>query len=326
MKITNLGIIAMMVSSLVLFTTVSVEAADLDITDPVGDVATQDFSSNVTGVTYSPHVTVANLDITELTFTKNAGTAILTLEVDNIIEERGSLSDLNFENLNANVVGYSLVLSSLDEIYQITYVNKTCQLVYSDETIVNLTGSEFSTNEGILTVYVPLKSQDEDNFTLEAQVIFLKMDISEDIGNIDPDAVSELYTVLVDIAPNYPMTTDEVTTYVFDSGLVGETIEFNGSISPLSGQPPYKYAWDFGDQSTPSEDTNPTHIYTQAGEYTYTFTVTDNSDDSISVTGTIKIIKEGGASPLSTQMIMFLAVLLIIIVIGVVIIVWIIRR
>jgi len=80
--------------------------------------------------------------------------------------------------------------------------------------------------------------------------------------------------------------------------------------------------------STASTEVNPTHIYTKAGEYTYTFTVTDQADDSVSETGEITISAEGGSNGDSgiSNMTLFLVILAIIIVIGVVVIIWIIRR
>ncbi|PNX48327.1 MAG: hypothetical protein BV459_02610 [Thermoplasmata archaeon M11B2D] len=133
------------------------------------------------------------------------------------------------------------------------------------------------------------------------------------------------FVYLSDIAPNPPL--EIIDVYAPNIGSVGETIQFNGSIQPLTGQPPYQYHWDFGDQGT-STQLNPTHVYATPGEYTYTFTVTDQAGDSASDTGKIMISTEGGGSsgPLSDQMILFLAVLVIIIVVGVLIIVWIIRR
>jgi hypothetical protein len=73
---------------------------------------------------------------------------------------------------------------------------------------------------------------------------------------------------------------------------------------------------------------NPTHAYDKAGEFTYTFTVTDQAGDSASETGKITISTEGGSngSGISNPMILFLAILAIVIVVGVVIIIWIIRR
>ena len=60
-------------------------------------------------------------------------------------------------------------------------------------------------------------------------------------------------------------------------GLVDEPIQFSGDAS--GEHPPFSYYWDFGDDSTSSEQ-NPTHSYSAPGEYTITLTVTDDNDDS----------------------------------------------
>ena len=91
---------------------------------------------------------------------------------------------------------------------------------------------------------------------------------------------------LSDVAPNPPLVIYDA--YASNIGSIGENIQFNGSVVPLTGQPPYTYHWDFGDQSS-STQLNPTHIYTKAGVYTYTFTVTDQAGNTDRETGTITI-------------------------------------
>jgi len=56
-------------------------------------------------------------------------------------------------------------------------------------------------------------------------------------------------------------------------GLIDEAVEFSGDAD--FGYPPYTWQWDFGDGNTSNEQ-NPTHIYTNVGNYTVTLTVTDN--------------------------------------------------
>jgi len=325
MKLMNLLIITMIVSSFILIATVSVKAVNIDITDPSGDVATEDLYSNITAITYSPYVTIANLDIKEITFTRNSNTAVLTLEVYGVIEGRGNMDDFSFQNPNMTAIDgidYSLTLTSSNESYTVSYVNKSCQLMYSDETTINLAPSDFSVAGNRFTVSFPLKSSDESNFSLDSEVIYMKLSLPT--GN---EGDSEIYIIITDLAPNTPLSVDDITTNVFDTGLVEEKIQFNGSVSPLAGQPPYEYTWNFGDSSTPSHDTNPTHTYTKSGNYFYNFTVTDHSGASASSTGKIIINQEGGGGGgLSTQMILFLAVLLIIIIVGAIVIVMIIRR
>ncbi|HER45434.1 MAG TPA: PKD domain-containing protein, partial [Thermoplasmatales archaeon] len=193
-------------------------------------------------------------------------------------------------------------------------------LLYGMEQI-NLTSSDFSIVGGTLSITFSLVSADEVYEELIVTTTFIKVDFTalEEEGFED-------FVYLSDIAPNPPL--EIIEAYAPNIGSVGETIQFNGSVQPLTGQPPYQYHWDFGDQGTPSTQLNPTHVYTSPGVYTYTFTVTDQAGDSASETGKITISAEGGGSsgPLSDQMILFLAVLVIIIVVGVLIIVWIIRR
>ena len=73
-------------------------------------------------------------------------------------------------------------------------------------------------------------------------------------------------------------------------GYVGENIQFYGYVDFLSGHPPYTYYWDFGDGSS-STELEPTHIYTEAGVYTYTFTVTDNAGETASISNNITIME-----------------------------------
>jgi outer membrane protein assembly factor BamB len=81
------------------------------------------------------------------------------------------------------------------------------------------------------------------------------------------------------------------------SGYAGSEIQFTGTI--FGGIPPYTYHWDFGDDGT-SDEQNPTHIYSDIGEYTAIFSVIDSegnySSDNASVTidyppPTVSIIK-----------------------------------
>jgi len=59
------------------------------------------------------------------------------------------------------------------------------------------------------------------------------------------------------------------------------------------GTSPYSYHWDFGDGTT-SNDANPTHQYTQPGNYTVTLTVTDSNGKSDSHSIEIQIFQQCG--------------------------------
>ena len=60
-------------------------------------------------------------------------------------------------------------------------------------------------------------------------------------------------------------------------GLINQPVQFTGSSS--GGYSPYSYHWDFGDNQY-SDEQNPAHIYTNAGNYMATFTVTDNTTNT----------------------------------------------
>jgi hypothetical protein len=320
MKLKNLGIMAMIVSSLLLIATFSVAA--VTITDGMNDVSSIDYMTGETKViTSSPDINVDNLDLISASYTKQGQQATLSLKVKGTIEDRGKIIDPYSEDVlgSFNAVEYGFQLTTSEQDYVISYSNKTGQLSKGDEQI-NLTSSDFSVAGNTLTITFSLSSANEIYQNLSVTTTFFKANISPTDMNF-----SDL-VYLSDIAPNPAL--EIYDAYASNVGSVGETIQFNGSVAPLTGQPPYKYHWDFGDQGS-STELNPTHAYAKAGVYTYNFTVTDQANASASQTGTITISSEGGggsSSSLSTQMIMFLAILLIIIVIGVVVIIWIIRR
>ena len=58
---------------------------------------------------------------------------------------------------------------------------------------------------------------------------------------------------------------------------VNETIQFTGTA--WGGVEPYTWSWDFGDGET-STDQNPTHAYTEEGEYEIILTVTDAENNT----------------------------------------------
>jgi len=320
MKHKNLCIIAVILGSLMLIATFPVQAADITISDPMDDVSSIDYLTGETiVVTTHPEIDVENIDITKAEYTQEGAQATVSLQVKGNIENRGKIIDPEsedfFEFIDAVEYGFQLITS--EEDYMISYSNGTGQLLYGIEQI-NLTSENFTVVGGTLSITFPLVSADEVYEEFIVTTTFIKVNFSG--GNMDPSS----FVYLSDICPNPPL--EIIEAYAPNIGSVGETIQFNGSVQPLTGQPPYQYQWDFGDQGT-STQLNPTHVYTTSGEYTYTFTVTDQSGDSASETGTISIAAEGGSSgSLSDQMILFLAVLVIIIVVGVVVIVWIIRR
>jgi hypothetical protein len=318
MKMKNKWIIAVIISSLFFLTAVSVEAADVTITDGTHDVSQIDYlTGETTVITSSPDINVNNLDITQATYTAQGIRVTLTLTVAGTIENRGKLIDFYSGEIPdiIDAVEYTFDLSTSEQDYSVSYSNGTGQL-YSGSDQINLTSSNFSISGSTLSAYIDLLSVNETYVSLDVTSTYIKANIS---------SLESGLIYISDVAPNPALAVSDA--YAYDTGSVGESIQFNATVEPLTGQPPYAYHWNFGDQ-TSSTNLNPTHTYTKAGTYTYNFTVTDNAGATASQTGTITITQEGGGSSggMSSQMILFLAILLIVIVVGVVIIVWIIRR
>lgn len=321
MKHKNLWLITMLICSLLLIAASSVQAADETITDTIEDVSSIDYITGETiVVTSSPEITVDNLDIVRATYTQVGTQATLTLQVQGIIEDRGKIIDPysqdDFDDFNFNAVEYGFQLVTSEDEYMVSYSNKTGQLTSGTEQ-KNLTSSDFTVTGDTLTITFTLGSAGEVYESLSVTSTFIKANFSSiETGGL---------VYLSDIAPNPAL--EIIEAYAPNLGSIGETIQFNGSVQPLTGQPPYRYIWDFGDDTT-AQELNPTHVYTKAGTYTYTFTVVDQSEDSVSETGTITISTEGGSNggSSSNQMYLFLAVLVIIVIVGIVVIVWIIRR
>jgi len=271
-------------------------------------------------VTWHPLINVDNIDIVKATYSQEGAQATVTLQVRGTIENRGKIIDLYDEDSfgNLDFVEYDFQLTTSEQEYTISYANQSGQ--YSDGVDTNnLTSSDFTVTGDTLSITFPLVSAEEVYDNISVTSMFVKMNLTSQ----DPDLSGFVY--LSDLAPNPALEIMEV--YAPNVGAAGDSIQFNGSISPLTGQPPYEYHWDFGDQGT-STQLNPTHVYTKAGEYTYTFTVTDQAGDAASETGSITISTENGGSNGSSNnnMLIFLAILAVIIVVGVVIIIWIIRR
>jgi PKD repeat protein len=249
------------------------------ITDWINDVSITNYlTGETTVITFSPYLNVNNIDITQASCTQQGPHVTLTLNVKGSIENRGNIIDFYSGNTPGNIdsVEYTFDLSTSGYDYSVSYSNGTGQL-YSGSDQINLTSWNFSVSGNTLSAYVDLFNADETITGLTVSSTYIKANIS----SLDSGLI-----YLSDTAPNPALAISEA--YAYDTGAVGESIQFNATIEPLTGQPPYTYHWDFGDQ-TSSTELNPTHTYTKPGHYTYTFTVTDQAGDTASQTGTITI-------------------------------------
>jgi hypothetical protein len=276
MKLKNLFIITLITSSLLFSTTHSCKAVDVAITDDPGDVISLDFlTGEGTVVTDHPDIEVDNLDLIQGTYTQTGTQATVSLQVNGTIENRGEFPDDDFIT-DIDMVEYGFELITSGQGYSLGYCNETGRL-YVDDQQINLTSSDFSVLGDTLTMTFQLASADEVFENLSVSSMYFKLNFS----GFEPDIV-----ILIDIAPNPPLWID---AYAPAIEYVGERIEFYGSVDFLSGHPPLTYSWDFGDGGS-STELEPTHIYTEAGVYTWTFTVTDTKGDSAQVSNNITIM------------------------------------
>ncbi|MFX1377183.1 MAG: PKD domain-containing protein [Promethearchaeota archaeon] len=95
--------------------------------------------------------------------------------------------------------------------------------------------------------------------------------VTDSDGDSDVETKVNFIIVIVDLQPIADFIADQTTILVGDS----VTFTFIGS----EGDSPASFAWDFGDGGM-STIQDPTHVYTTAGTYTVSLTVTDSDGDS----------------------------------------------
>ena len=127
MKLKNLFIIIMIVSSLCLCTTYSIEAVDVIITDETGDVCSLDFlTGEVTVITDHPDIEVDNLDLIQATYTQQGTQATVSLQVKGNIENRGEFMLMIYDAV-FDMVEYDFQLITSGQYYESEYCNQTGQ-------------------------------------------------------------------------------------------------------------------------------------------------------------------------------------------------------
>ncbi len=289
MKIEKVLILAMTICCLLIVS--SIQIAALEKSETLEDGPEDVFSYETQEiVTENQYIEVDNIDITQVEYEITDETIEFTITVNGVIEDRGSLDEIDPEatSFNIDTVTYSFELVTSEDWYSIQYANNTCRVSDSSGTTTNLTESDFTVSGGFLTVSFDWNTtgQTFEEVTANAQYMRLVLDL-EDFSEDDLDEFEDFAIIwLVDQVPNGPL---EVYVDTTNLGEVGVAVEFDGIA--IAGYPPYTYNWDFGDGEA-SSDSDPTHIYDNAGEYEYEFTVTDSEDISESYAGSIEIVGE----------------------------------
>jgi len=287
----------LMITSLFLLSATVVQAVDETITDPEDDVFVIGEDFNFTETTDQK----PNIDLTQATYTNNAGTATITVTVKGVIENTGSEEALQ-------AVAYTVVIETSGDLYQIIYINENCSMTRGDTFEQEYIAYEIQNQDTLVMTY-DLTDAGETfaNFTIETT------EFSLDQG--------ELY---LDIYPN-----EEVEFSVYADGPseaeTGEEIEFGGNA--FFGETPYSWQWSFGNGDTSTEQ-DPTYTYNQAGTYTVTVQVTDGADNTASDSYEITISggSNGNGDDGGNNLLLFIIAIIAVVVIGVIVLVVIIRR
>ena len=320
MNIAKKLIVTLGIMCIILGAMYSVSAADelITVDDQKDDVFTIDALSGAEEYNFTSEK--PNIDIKKITYDHGEGTTqvILTFEVYGQIENRGSLPDDITDITDAlDSVTYEVVISTSGGLYTINYGNQKCRITYPNDTKQNITG--YTVNGGTLQIPFDLTKPDETYDEMFAETYDIKLDLTAEDYFMYVDFAYEILEIAVDAGGPYEAE-------------IGESISFQGEAGYIIPEPieNFDFSWNFGDGTT-STIQNPTHNYNEAGNYTVTLTVTDESGSMANATAEVTIIggSSGNGQPNGQSdagLLLFVAIIAIIVIIGIVVLVLIIRR
>ena len=302
------------------------------ITDVEDDVIRSDFTTGTeTTVSNRP-----NADIRLVKYEKNGKTTTVTLTVKGEIENRGSIDELlgalsvddsDPFDLTMDYALYEIDITTDSNYYGITYINKECNITSSEG---YMTPKSLESTGSTLTVTFDLISENEAFESVYAYSLDMKliamvghtyMDIAPDIGELD-----------VSITAPQKIKVDEPVNFLADV---------------QGGSSEYIYDWDFGDGSGYSDLQNSSYTYNKPGIYqvilnvedalqqnfgTDTFTIEITGEQESSDTnaptehGSEKNLEANVGDSSSPALLVFLALISIVVIVGLAVLVFIIRK
>jgi len=288
------------------------EEQDVTITDPMGDVADYYSGENVTS---SPTINIKNIDIKEVTYSRQGQKVTLTLAVYGNIQDMGNIDDAE-SGIGENYILYLILVSTSDELYSLYYVNKHCRIAYQDFSSANI--SDFNVSGSDLIISFNLLNNTETYDSIEATTEYYNVadDNDEDLFDDAAPATIEL----------------NVNVSAPSEGEIGQNIQFAGS--QTGAQSEINWTWDFGDDGI-GYGQNPSHVYDSIGNYEVILYVSDANSNwgystfniTISESGTSdggSGDNNGGSSDYA--LLLFAAIIAIIVIVGVIVVIFIIRR
>jgi hypothetical protein len=322
MKTAKILILAITVIGLACMSIPVTAATTKEINDPVDDVLMTKFLvddyTDFEKINSKP-----NLDIVKISYIYEEGskevTAILEVNERGIIEDRNDLDiedpdfDLNGLNFSGTTISYRIELITSDGLYIIDYIDQNCT--------VNTETADYTVDRSVLTVNFELDSADETFVSIEGYTTGFEI-ISLTSMNLYFDPVFEL------------------SINAKSEGETGEEIEFKVDVLDvgLDLNEGYTYEWDFDDGSNKETGQSVTHIFQYPGTFDVEVTITDSSNQISTATSQIVITQgsssgngnnsgtNGGDSGDNSGFLLFMGIIVVIVIIGVIALIFIIRR
>ena len=300
------------------------------VTDPEDDVFLLDYTDIISEeVSTEKTSTRPNVDIIKVSYQREEGSAEVTVTLE--VNSRGEIEDGDFSelgdtgddylNFTGTTVQYVInIETDQNNFYSIDYINNNCTLDGVEEIDYTVSGP-------VLTATFDLENTSENITEISATTVALDFNTISDI-KMYFDAAPDSSLFLVEASA------DPVT------GETGESIEFTGDAYDELGvtQTPYTYTWDFDDGTGTHTGQSISHSFQYAGTYTVELTVEDSLGSQATDTFDITITQGSGGNgdpgngngdngdDEDSGLLLFVGIIGIIVIVGIAVLVFVIRR